>query len=365
MGTLSTDRRKNLLLLIPVLALILGLSEVALHAINKRSPKLTRPAEWALIPEQRWIEYHPILGWFHEKNKTAILRKSNYEVTLRTNSMGIRGTKEYALDKPHDKQRMVALGDSFTFGFGVNDDETFPAQLEKANPSLEVLNFGISGYGIDQIHLLLKEKIFDWNPDVILLTIYPEDFWRATRAFSDGGYGKPYFVLNANGRLHLMHVPVPTNRDFKTPQFPEILQPTWMGRILNSSEIVRLLRKSWTYVKKKTGWEDPDTTPEWILGRAILRQLIAEIRERKIRLILMIAPPHRWVQGTVEPIRDSLLRFSSRENVEMIDLSPLFKEASKASSTDYYYIPEDQHWTSAGNRLVAERILSYLKESHS
>ena len=73
---------------------------------------------------------------------------------------------------------MVVLGDSFTFGLGVDDDSTYCAQLEELVPDLEVLNMGVNGYGTDQqlLHWNMNGRRF--SPDLVLIGIYVPDFHR-------------------------------------------------------------------------------------------------------------------------------------------------------------------------------------------
>ncbi len=353
--------RKPFFLLGAVLALLFLFSELLLNTLYPDFVHPPAPKGWAIIPEASWVEYHPALGWFHQKNKQAVLRKNGKEIPLSTNSLGLRGTREYAKQKPQDKIRIYAAGDSFTFGFGVHNESVYPALMEKLNPSFEVMNLGVAGYGVDQISLLIEEFGFDYQPDIVFLAIYPEDFWRSLRAFNDAGYGKPYFKLEANGQLRLMHVPVPKDKNFQVPQFPVYRQTSFMERIFSWSRLYRLLDRAVIVLKKKAKWEDPDTSPEWILGRAILQRAVLRIREHHTRPILIMVPPRRWLTGTTEPVRESLARFAKRENVEWIDLTPVFQNAIAQSSVDRHYIPDDFHWTEEGHALVARTLNEYLK----
>lgn len=352
----------NLCLLTAVLLILFIAAEFGLSRIERqKASRPSGPSGWAIIPEASWIEYHSKLGWFHQKNKSGFLSKDSLKIPLHTNSLGLRGQKEYPVSKKADSIRVYAIGDSFTFGFGVEDNESFPAQLQQIKPKLEVFNLGIPGYGIDQMALLLEEFGFSYKPDIVLITIYPEDFWRATRAFNDAGFGKPYFRIQVDGTLALQHIPVPKDKSFSTVQFPEFLERSQVDKLLSKSAIVRLSKKAWGLFLKKMNWIDPDSSDEWRLGQLILKRMIATIHENDSLPIIILAPPLRWITGTTEPIRESLSRFCKREDIPFVDLTSVFKEVSQTESIDFYYIPNDHHWTAKGNTKVAETILPYIE----
>ncbi len=303
-----------------------------------------------------------MLGWFHQKNKSAKLDKNKLQVPLTTNSAGLRGSREYFKAKPAAIQRVYAAGDSFTFGFGVKDSEVYTHQMELINPGIEVLNLGVAGYGIDQIYLLIKEFGFSYSPDIVLIAVYPEDFWRATRAFNDAGFGKPYFFIEKSGSLSLKHVPVPKEKNFSVPQFPIFQDVSAADELFSWSRIYTLSKKAGISIKKKLGLEDPESKPEWHLGRQILHEAIELVRGHHAVPILVIVPPKRWVTGTSEPVLDSMRRFAAREQIRAVDLTPAFRQASAEAGIDQYYIPDDLHWTPQGHELAAQVLLKEIAD---
>ncbi len=124
-----------------------------------------------------------------------------------TNSRGIRGTREYDFQKSRDQVRIVTLGDSFTFGEEVSDDENFPYYLGTLMPAAEVINMGVGGYGHDQISLYLEREGVKYSPDVIVLGFIAEDVERNLLGFRD--YWKPRFSLRGE-RLALETRSLPT-----------------------------------------------------------------------------------------------------------------------------------------------------------
>lgn len=75
---------------------------------------------------------------------------------------------EYSYNKT--KPRIAVLGDSFTFGSGVNNDETYPKILEDyLNHSMDVINFGVPGYNTMQELEVLRAKVLKFSPDMVII----------------------------------------------------------------------------------------------------------------------------------------------------------------------------------------------------
>jgi hypothetical protein len=106
----------------------------------------------------------------------------------------------------------VVIGDSYTFGEGVNDDRTFAAGLERMVEHCEVLNLGVHGYGTDQQLLRLELDGLKYRPDIVLLGYYEDDVPRNRLSFRD--YQKPHFSL-VGGRLVLDNVPISSPEAFR------------------------------------------------------------------------------------------------------------------------------------------------------
>ncbi len=148
--------------------------------------------------------YHPTRGWAVK----PLLRGADVfgPGSVNSNSEGLRGTTEFTLEKPAGKTRVLAFGDSFTFGDEVADGETWVARLQELLPAAEVLNFGVHGYGHDQMLVYLREEGVRYQPDLVLLGFVQDDMPRNLLEFRD--YAKPRFEPTAAG-LALRNVPVP------------------------------------------------------------------------------------------------------------------------------------------------------------
>ncbi len=149
--------------------------------------------------------YDSTRGWAVKPGLRDLLVLSS--MTVNSNSRGIRGKTEYNYARQAGKHRIVTLGDSFTFGDEVSNNETYSYYLGSLLPDTEVLNLGVHGYGHDQMLLYLKEEGVKYSPDVVILGYVSIDPPRNLLSFRD--FAKPKFEL-APGGLRLTHVPVPT-----------------------------------------------------------------------------------------------------------------------------------------------------------
>src|SRR5688572_11336321 len=104
-----------------------------------------------------------------------------YNVRVTTNSIGLRGPREYAIERATGTQRILLLGDSFTFGFGVEDGEVVSAVLEDmlnaAQPGTrsEVINMGVSGFGQAEELVTWQERAHAWRPDAVVILYFDND----------------------------------------------------------------------------------------------------------------------------------------------------------------------------------------------
>lgn len=123
------------------------------------------------------------------------------EVT--TNSRGFRDD-ELPEPRPSGGLRILALGDSSTFGYGVRREETYPARLERAlagrfpGRAIEVLNAGTPGWSSGNGAAFLASEGLSWKPDIVLVSFgYNEQL--------GSGPGAPHYDYNARAGLLLFH----------------------------------------------------------------------------------------------------------------------------------------------------------------
>jgi len=119
----------------------------------------------------------------------------------------IRGKETYPVKKPAGGYRIVAIGDSFTYGTDVDAAHSFPAQLEQMLCNTEVLNMGVPGYGIDQAVLKYLAHGKAYAPDAVILGIFADDYERASVSFH--AFSKPWIRPDEHGNYQIANQPVP------------------------------------------------------------------------------------------------------------------------------------------------------------
>ena len=145
----------------------------------------------------------------------------------RANALGARADAETSFSVPAGKHRLLVFGDSFAAGTRLRGVDTWAARLQEARPDLEVVNFGVDGYGMAQSYLLfqrVRERV-DWDAAVFLF-VPRQDPWRDVNVSRWVGdrwpsyIPLPRFVLAGND-LRLVRGPYPKGTDVYVHDWPE------------------------------------------------------------------------------------------------------------------------------------------------
>lgn len=328
-----------------LVALIEGTASLGLFALAMRDSHFV---------EEHFTERDTLLGWINIPGaKRPNLFGPGRSLTI--NGQRFRHTGELAAVPPAGKKRVVCSGDSFTLGYGVDDQNTWCALLARDEPSLETVNMGQAGYGIDQAYLWYVRDGLPLRPQVHLFALITDDFRRmTTNRF--GGFPKPQLALGTNG-LHTVGVPVPNPG----------LGP-FKVRLLNN---VRSLR-SFALLNRfsPSGESGVASVPSsaakatWDVARAALRDMARRDSLAGAKLVVVYLPTIEEFKGKGSDRWRQLIQESARlDNYEYLDFVEELRRVPP-DSVDGLYIPRGQlafrgaagHYTEAGNRWV-EKLL--------
>jgi hypothetical protein len=300
------------------------------------------------VREVSHCEYDPDLGWRHIANK-YVPDLYGPGIGLHTNGQHMRGTRDHELAKPEGKYRILCLGDSFTMGYGVGDDESYPAQLTQQNASIDAINMGLGGYGLDQCYLWYERDGTKFAVDVLLFTFIVGDFFRMNADGNVANVPKPVLRL-VNGDPVAVNVPV-TNI-LAAPPFG-----TRMLRVWQTSCLAALLPTTLAAPNLAPGASaEQQFAPVSLRIFEILRD---QSRQRGQLFVLAwlpvleeVAPPrHELIDGWLRPALE-------QRGIAFLDLRPAFRQVEKSELVEYF---TQGHYSKRGNLLAARALLDGIR----
>ncbi len=380
-------RRRRVLVAIGLsTALSLLAAEVALRAF---APRRTYEVLTNTYPAM--FEPSEVMPYRLRKNYSGRLANVDFDTSIHINSRGHRGAE--FIDAKGDRRRLLVIGDSFTFGWGVNDDDTYPAQLQKRLNSLtpdsnvEVVNAGFAaGYSPDTYYLYLKNEGLALEPDAIVVSLFIGNDFDSDAAFENewvqtDARGLPLSIRNRNSRVvdnYLVPWPIPVR--YRTPVLSRL--HVYQGLFDIWWEISPRL-KSWmfmsttVYADEQGSVEDQvpynyrlryaDRT-ETVFKRVttLLHAMQQLAAEGDVPLFVMVIPePSQLNEGSyaglpvdLEKPQKQLRTFFDARGLKHLDLLPVLRKQRSAGTVVYF--PNDGHFTSDGNRLAAESLSDFL-----
>jgi len=299
---------------------------------------------------QFW-QYDAVYGWSHKPGQEGRFESFGFDTSVRINSHGFRGPELSFNGSPADR-RIIVLGDSFVWGFGVEENQTFPHLLEQELPGdTEVINLGVSGYSTDQELLVYRNIGRKYQPNLVVLVVATNDVAMNVLPVAYLIYGKPVFRLE-NEQLHLTNQPV--------------RQTPWVERI-----IVGLAAQSYLLNQLNRVRE------EWNVSNALARE--AKVSEGEVTVV---TPERKFPQTEAELVTVELIAQIGREveadgakflvvlvdgiyagqkfssSLRSMGIQVVALDDVMAGRDEILHLPDNLHWNPAGHRLV----LTALKE---
>jgi hypothetical protein len=322
--------------------------------------------------------------------------KGEGESFVRVNSQSLRD-REHTKAKPPNTLRVAVLGDSFTEAIHVPIEQTFWSKLErklgnceavKGRKKVEVINFGVQGYGTAQELIMLRKKVWDYHPDIVVLAFFIGNDVINNSPKLEYDLYRPFFVYDASGKL----VPdmsfrdrAPIDRNERAVSFVDRL-PGW---IVNNSRILQVAKKAELGIKKQQlsndftklsaqNFKEP-TDAVWENAWRVTEGLIVTMRDEVVQknadfLVVTIGAP-------MQVERDAAMRkkfieenkiqdlFYPNRRLDNLGITQGFRVLSLAEQfqgyTDKYqvcahgfenYVPCGGHWNELGHRLASIKI---------
>ena len=344
---------KNLLLLLGSIFLCLLAFEVFFRVWD---PPICKPGMYQIHRPSS------VFNWELVPGASGFGRAGTY---IHINADGFRDS-EHSLHKEAGVFRIMVIGDSFTFGQGVNLEDTYSKDLERLinNEGLtsEVINCGVIGYGMWQYLEVLKRKVIPYQPDLVILGIFVDDITTCFPPYKnlENWPGTNPFAKDASrlmNRSYLWNFFENWNTIFETKY-----------RYRRGHAYLKGIEAR----KKATGPAHPETTWYKIMYGTLpkqtyfdfsqtLKEFIRTCEAADIQPIIVLIPDAAQLH---DPERQAVNRFvkdTCREiGVPLVDVTERF-EKEKDPRTLYLF-PLDAHTSPKGHRLIAESIFQKLQE---
>jgi hypothetical protein len=279
----------------------------------------------------------------------------------------------------------VAFGDSFTYGNDVEIRDSWPAQLEAADARLEVPNYGVGGYGLDQALLRFEREGLALHPSIVLIGYLSENIIRHVNVFRPfiypGGmpFSKPRFVLSGDG-LELLPNPMHDRtayqrlREHERHMLVELgahdhhFQSGYRAGGLDWLPEVRLFKLARHLAAERQDgiFIDELYNPRseaYRLTERIVDRFYQEVEGRGPAPVIVILPTLRDVQRRDEqapPSYAALLAHLQARRYRYVDVLDAFASPRRSGSAESYF-GSGNHYNRLGNQLVADHLRTYLR----
>lgn len=305
-----------------------------------------------------------------------------FKVDININSRGLRDTEDFIQEE--NGLRILALGDSFTFGIGVNQQATYPNQLEEAiraqGINCEVINAGIPGYGTRQEVAFFKNYGLEYAPKIVIL-----GFLMANDAEDNlGNYiVKNGFIITKDSK----YPELPLSKFYIFKSFirkhsslycfiVSRLKSNVYARniILKLGLITDLIPAELQFYKK-----DYSNRVKTCYGvtKLMLRELKRRCIDNNTELLIIGIPLKTQVyqkawetakkqyalkddEFDIDLPNKMMSEFCKEEKINFLDLLPSFRKLAQQGKQLYYII--DGHLNEEGHKITAKFIYSFLEE---
>ena len=301
--------------------------------------------------------------------------EGEFDVAVQVNSLGYRQAEFNPIKA--DQLRIVAIGDSFTFGDGVEEPDAWPRVLERGlaghRPPIEVINAGVPGRWVDEYYLELKRRALPLRPDAVVI-----GFFIGNDIVGPDAESHVWTEVDARGRP--LRIDRPSERIESGYRVMRVLKPRWRIPLVRDSHVAQLVYDGGKAIVQ---WWRPSTPDEDALFAAeyepetarVVRRVedlfvaIAEVcREHGVRLLVVMIPTREQVRPApadgaaardVEKPNRLFAEWFGAAGIPFLDLLPVLRDAPAGDPLYYRF---DGHWTPRGHAVAAQAIAARLAD---
>ena len=302
------------------------------------------------------------VSWQEPSNTLGFTMAPNFggrgplDVWVKTNSQGLRSDVEYQWAKPSGTIRILGLGDSFMFGWGVSLEDSFLKRLEPnlkkiTGSNIETINAGVPGWNLNHYYVYLKEIGIRYSPDVIVLSYFIND---VPGSIQETIPANPKHQMGWEHKGGLFRSSYLFN--FVKSLANNIRRKNRFKRVDHLSQ----LEARWKEMAKAGGAIIVDSGQEQTRASSqIIKTLFKKIQyianQHNSRLIIMLIPDVAQLHHPeMQHINRVLASITEEMNIPFTDMTPVFESSSDPQT--FYFWPKDWHTNALGHEKMAEAL---------
>lgn len=295
------------------------------------------------------------LGWTGRPGVALRFRERSFDVLVEQGPDGFR--RQDPAPPAEAPRRILVLGDSLAWGWGVEQGELFTDELQRRlGARVAIENRAVSSYGTAQEMLLMEDLLARGHYDAVILVFSRTDPGDNV----DDMKLRPAFRF-VDGRLEQFRWPPPEQLDQPLAGWLRTSSLAWRFVETQVEDVRRRVEEWRGRHKPDRRGVAPDESdfrrlPGYDLTRELLRAMQHIAAAHGATFVVAYQPNHVFPVGSPEAAtraaRDLVVDLCASLGIPFVDVGPAF-----ASRRDELVIPDDGHWTAAGHRAVAEALL--------
>ncbi len=281
-------------------------------------------------------------------------------------------SKEFS-EKKNGVYRIVGLGDSVAFGVGVCREKVFLSKLEnKLNSriremSFEVINASVSGYSAMQEYMFLKKYVLSWKPDMVIITVCPNDLYSSENPFHLDKFIKPSKKIPEGNGLSK-----PAADDYVPFTTSKFLNFVIEG-VKSGFRYFGWVRMNGNYIKSIKDEGDFQYQYFNVINKEpsvmdVYKKIINLCEANNIKLTVVQVPFSTNVNWHFVKEGNRAIELFNKHNVTHIDFLDIFRETMFTRKFLFFYKPDLYlsgdvcHLNEFGHDLVSEKLFDLLKD---
>jgi GDSL-like Lipase/Acylhydrolase family len=280
------------------------------------------------------------------------LQGSEFENSIQTNSSGFRDPKEFTKDK-HGSIRVFGLGDSFAFGWGVEQQQTYLSLLEgelqnRMGASVSTFNLGVWGYGTLQ-EIGIFNRFREYQPDLVILEFYARDAYIEEwgNDLVDNYHFEQWY--EARGKRKGRSQPASGHYTAEVSATKE-----FVAQNCNLCRIAALEVGPYFKGNFHPAGNDSLRKVAWQLTEHALQDFDRELQSMNIKALLLWIPPPGTIAARDYSVLDKLNSFGFQNIVIVSTLDAL------SSNPQRFYYSLDAHWRPPAHRVAAQLLVDTI-----